>query len=384
MQRRDLLKLLMAAPFVLNPSVVWAQAQPRWQRRLILIELKGGNDGLNTVIPFADPHYYKLRPNLAIKHDDVIQLTETTGLHPALEKLVPLWERKELAIVQGLGYANPNLSHFRSGDIWHTGSDSEIVLDEGWLARLFTQQRPPEFFIADGIAIGNDIGPLVGQSIRTLVMQNPQKFIRQAQRVNNVTGASSNEALRHLLQTQQGVHNSAQKLETQLGIDKVPLENFPRTAIGRQLAVVAQLINNKVDTPVIKISHGSFDTHTNQLGRHNNLLRQLAEAVSAFKDAMKVSGQWNQVLVMTYSEFGRRVAENGSRGTDHGTAAPHFILGGQVKGGLYGQQPSLDRLENKNLQHTMDYRHLYATAAKWWGFDRNTHPFAKYRALDVI
>lgn len=384
MQRRALLKLLMLAPLAVNATAAWARAQPHWDRRLILIELKGGNDGLNTVIPYADPQYYKLRPTLAIKRDAVVQLTEATGLHPALETLLSVWERKELAIVQGLGYANPNLSHFRSGDIWHTGSDSEIIFDEGWLARLFKVQPPPASYTADGIVIGSDIGPLVGESIRMLAMKDPQRFIKQAQRVSSIKRTTSNEAFKHILQIQQGIHDSARKLETRLGVDAVSQKQFPKTAIGRQLAMVAQLIQRNVDTPVIKISHGSFDTHTNQLAQHNNLLRQLAEALVAFRKTMKAGGHWNDVLVMTYSEFGRRPAENGSRGTDHGTAAPHFVLGGQVKGGLYGQQPSLTRLENQNLRHTLDYRHLYATAARWWGLNLSMSPFAAYSALDIV
>jgi len=392
MTRRELLRLAVTLPFILLvpswPTPILAAPtkgvrQPRWDRVLILIELHGGNDGLNTLIPYGDPRYYEARPRLGIPRERVLQLNGHMGLHAALEPLMRSWDERELAWVQGVGYANPNRSHFRSIEIWETASDSEEILDEGWVARLFENYPPPANLMADGIVLGRrDAGPLSGKVARTIALDDPQQFLARASRVQAITQASSNPALAHILQVQQELTHAASDLAQRLQASPSLATSFPATSIGRQLQTVAQLVIATVGVVVVKVSIGSFDTHANQLGHQERLLKELAEAIMAFRQAVQQAGQWDRVLMMTYSEFGRRVGENASSGTDHGTAAPHFFLGGKVKGGLYGKAPSLVDLLDGDLRHHVDYRSLYQTViTHWWGVPAVNQ---SYPAIDCL
>lgn len=382
MQRRDFIKLLgLSGVSLAIPR--WSGASPNTRRYLIVIELKGGNDGLNTVVPYADSNYYRLRPNLAVARDKVVQLDHKLGLHPSLSDLMPLWRDKQLAIVQGVGYANPNLSHFRSIEIWDTGSDSNEYLDAGWLSQLLNVAPKNENRMADGIVIGQGTGPLMGND-RTLNMQDPQRFLRQAGRLTATVSQTDNPALQHILDTQNRVHDSAQQLATRLHGSRIKPSDFPRSPIGRQLAVTTQIINAQIPTAVIKVGLGGFDTHTNQAGAQQRLLGQLSKALIALRKSLQQNNKWDEVMVMTYSEFGRRVAENGNRGTDHGTAAPQFFMGGGVKGGLYGKTPSLGQLDDGNLRHHVDFRRLYSTVAHWWGIKASANPFGRYPGIDLL
>ena len=383
MKRRDFLTLTGLTPLLLALPQVYAQAVAvHWERVLVLVELRGGNDGLNTVVPYQDEQYYRLRPQLAVPRQQVLQLSEQLGFNPALEPLMPLWQARELAIVLGVGYANPNRSHFRSIAIWDTASNSNEVLQEGWLARLFATQKPPASFAADGIVVGLDPGPLSGPNLRTITMRQPQQFLAHASQVPPTAVRPANPALAHILAVQNELSHAATLLQDRLAGAPEPDASFPTTPIGRQLQVVARLLTSRTPVAVLKVSHGSFDTHSNQRDTHSRLLRELAEALVAFRQAMQTANLWQQVAVMTYAEFGRRAAENGSAGTDHGTAAPHFLLGGRVHGGLYGQQPSLRHLVDGDVNHAVDYRSLYVTMARrWWGI---TGDFLRGRNFPVL
>ena len=338
-------------------------------RILLLVELHGGNDGLNTLVPYEDAAYYRARPQLAIRRDQVRQLTPKVGLHPALAPLMPLWGGEELAWVQGVGYPRPNRSHFRSIEIWDTASDSEQVLDQGWLSGLFKRSPLPARFMAEGIVLGKgDAGPLSGGKGRTIALHDPIQFLRQAGSVKPVSLPARNRSLAHILEVRWDISQAANDLQGR--IQQVPLAGpeFPVHRFGKQVELAARLIAAKVPVAVIKITPGSFDTHAGQSATHHRLLEELAQGLVAFRAAMEQQGLWRDVLVMTYSEFGRRVAENASHGTDHGTAAPHLLMGGRVKGGLYGTPPSLTELQDSDLTHTVDFRSLYATVVeKWWG-----------------
>lgn len=372
MNRREFLKTtsLAAMACCLPVAVLARETSPSsllWGRTLILLELNGGNDGINTVIPYRDNDYYRLRPNIAIDRDKVLQLDEKTALHPAMKSMLPLWKDEQMAIVRGVGYEDPNHSHFRSIEIWETASNSNEYLSEGWLARVFKDQIMPADLVAHGIIIGRGSeGPLQGTQMRNVVMQNPQRFLRQARRSANHQTDTNNPALQHILNVQQQIHQAADKLETRLQSTDKLAGRFPKTAIGHQLHQAARLVAARVPVAVIKVSHGSFDTHSNQKNQHNRLLTQLSDAISAFRDVMREQQVWDRVLLMTYAEFGRRVAENGSRGTDHGTAAAHFLIGGKVKGGLYGHQPSLSDLQAGDLKYSIDFRSLYTTVSQNW------------------
>jgi uncharacterized protein (DUF1501 family) len=386
MRRRDFLHRTALAPLALAVPAVYAQpAGVHWDRVLVLVELRGGNDGLNTVVPYHDEQYYRLRPQLAVPRQSVLQLSEHLGFHPAFEPLMPLWQARELAVILGVGYPNPNRSHFRSIEIWDTASNSNEVLQEGWIARLFATHKPPATFAADGIALGLDPGPLSGASLRTITMRQPQQFLDRASRVQPTAVSTANPALAHILAVQNELSHAATRLQDKLigGADQDA--TFPATPIGRQLQVVAQLLTRRTPVAVFKVSHGSFDTHSNQRNTHDRLLHELAEALVAFRQTLQTANLWQQVLLMTYAEFGRRAAENGSTGTDHGTAAPHFLLGGQVRGGLYGQQPTLTNLTEGDLRHVVDYRSLYMTVARrWWGMSGDFLQGRNFPLLDCL
>ncbi|MFQ6021839.1 MAG: DUF1501 domain-containing protein [Acidiferrobacterales bacterium] len=378
MRRRDFVKLAGLLPFTFTlPGLAAASVrQPRWDRVLLLLELNGGNDGLNTVVPYADLNYYRLRPQLSVVRDSVIQLSDQLAFNPAMEALMPAWKARELGVILGVGYPEPNRSHFRSIAIWETGSSSDEFLQEGWISRLFAKARPPHTFAAEGIAIGRGLGPLQGRNMRNIVMRNAQHFMRQARGVKEPETVTGNTALSHLLAVQADLYRAATTLKARYHHKPRLQTTFPKSRLGRELETTAGLLASRIPVSVVKVSHGSFDTHSRQRGQHDRLLQELATALSAFRSAMQEINLWDRVLVLTYSEFGRRASENGSRGTDHGTAAAHFILGGHVKGGFYGQQPSLTRLLDGDLRYHVDYRSLYGTVARhWWGISDDV--FAK-------
>ncbi len=353
-----------------------------YRNLLILIELKGANDGLNTVIPYTDPLYAQLRPKIAIPRDQVLTLSEREGLHPSLNALMPLWQNKELAVVQGIGYPNANLSHFRSIEIWDTASKSDEYLGAGWLARTFAAVPAPAQYAADGIVVGsNDMGPLSGPQVRTIALADTRQFLQQA-KLAKPDGDQRNAALKHILGVESEIVHAASKLNTNYAFKT----EFPKTPFGNQVRTAAQLVASNAGMATIRLTLGGFDTHAGQLGTQAGLLKQLADGLAALKDVMTELSRWDSTMVMTYSEFGRRPKENQSGGTDHGTANAHFVLGGRVKGGLYGQAPALARLDgNGNLAFAVDFRSLYATVIdKWWSGDSARILGGKFEALDLL
>jgi uncharacterized protein (DUF1501 family) len=382
MERRHFLSVGAAAVAAIAvPRVLLAREATGYGRLLILIELKGGNDSLNTVVPYADPAYYALRPRIAVKREDVIQLDERTGLHPALKALAPLWQARELAVVQGIGYAQPNLSHFRSIEIWDTGSKADEYLAEGWLARTFGARPVPRDFAADGVVVGSsELGPLSGSGTRVLALNETDQFLRQA-RLSYAAARPGNAALNHILKVQENILQAATHLDSSVAFRT----EFPRTPFGNAVRTASQLAANPAGVAVIRLSLNGFDTHQNQLPVQQRLLGELADGIAALKSALGEIGRWDSTLVMTYAEFGRRPKENNSNGTDHGTAAAHFVAGGRVKGGLYGREPQLDRLEGGNLPFDVDFRSLYATALeRWWGVSSEGVLRGRFPALDVL
>ena len=372
MDRRNFLKLAAATPLVALPAglatnVVWATAPAgaNYRNLVVLVELKGGNDGLNTVIPYANATYYALRPKLAIPRDQVLTLTDSVGLHPALAPLLPLWKNNELAVLQGVGYPGPNLSHFRSIEIWDTGSSSEQYLQDGWLTRAFSAAPIPQNFVADGVIIGSpDLGPLAGGGTRAIALTNTEQFLRQA-RLATPEGQSRNKALQHILKVEADIMQAA----AHLSANRIFATDFPATGFGAAMRTAAQIIANQAGVAVVRVTLTGFDTHSGQSGTQARLLAELANGIVALKSALDELGKWNDTLVLTYAEFGRRPKENLSNGTDHGTSSVHFALGGHVAGGMYGEQPSLDRLSGDgNPGFAIDFRSVYATVLdKWWG-----------------
>ena len=384
MKRRDFLGAMGAASvsaLVPLPALAQQRGAADYGRLLVLVELKGGNDGLNTVVPYADAAYYELRPQLAIPRDQVLQLDERTGLHPSLEPFTRMWKDRELAIVQGVGYPDANLSHFRSIEIWDTASRSNEFLAEGWLSRAFSATPTPRDFAADGVVVGSaELGPFAGSKTRTISLVDTEQFLRQA-RYAVPAEHSGNAALGHVLRIEQDIVRAATKLNPNHAF----ATEFPRSPFGNAVRTAAQVIASNAGVAAVKLSLGGFDTHRGQLPTHARLLREVGAGLTALRSALVELGRWDSTLVMTYAEFGRRPRENVSLGTDHGTASAHFMMGGRVKGGLYGAPPALANIGNGNLPFAVDFRDLYATAlARWWGVDASRALKGRYAGLDIV
>jgi uncharacterized protein (DUF1501 family) len=378
MNRRSFLAATAALPLarVAAPLTLFGSAQVAvaaapdfsgYRRPLVLVELKGGNDGLNTLVPYADPAYYALRPKIAIERDQVVQLSERAGLHPALAPLLPLWQDGRLAILQGVGYPQPNLSHFRSIEIWDTASDSADYLQDGWLTRTFGAHPVPMSFAADGVIIGSsDLGPLAGGGTRAIALADTEQFLRRA-RLAQPGVAGGNKALAHILKVEGDIVQAASHLSGRTTFATA----FPQGGFGNAVRTACQILANPSGVAAVRVTLSGFDTHTGQPATQARLLGEVAAGLVAMRAALTEAGQWNDTLVLTYAEFGRRPKENQNNGTDHGTANVHFALGGRVQGGLYGAAPDLSRLSGDgNVAHSLDFREVYATVLeRWWGID---------------
>ncbi|WP_028224815.1 DUF1501 domain-containing protein [Paraburkholderia ferrariae] len=378
-----------------NEAAVRGAAATGYDNLLILIELKGGNDGLNTVVPFADPLYYSYRANIGVRRDQAIQLDERTALHPSLAPLLPMWRAQQLAIVQGVTYPQPNLSHFRSIEIWDTASRSDQYLREGWLTRAFANAPVPRGFAADGLVLGSaEMGPMANGA-RAIALVNPAQFARASRLVTPVSLKERNPALAHILDVENDIVHAADDLRPRPGQYALKTA-FPPGAFGSSIKTAMQALasgDTAQGTPVpgrgvavIRLTLNGFDTHQNQPGRHADLLRQFSTGMVALRDALVELGRWNRTMIVTYAEFGRRVRENQSQGTDHGTASVHFVAGGRVAGGLYGQAPQLARLDgNGNLPVGVDFREIYATVlGPWWGLDAPTVLQGRFQPLPIL
>jgi uncharacterized protein (DUF1501 family) len=374
MLRRDFLQGsagLAVALTAVPRAVAQAADGPRWGRILVLVELKGANDGLNTIVPFDDPLYRTLRGPLAIARDRVVQLDHRVGLHPALRPLMESWQARDLAIVQGIGYPFPNRSHFRSIEIWDTASAASQTLTEGWIAQAFAGVKRPGGRRIDAVVVDNNALPATGGDMHPIVMQDAESFIQQARAMRDGgRTAQANPALAHVLKVRAEIHAASIGLADRMRGAPEPAQAYGANLFSRQLALATKVLMAKVPVIAIKVALGGFDTHARQLETHENLLGVLGEGLALFRRNLIAAGLWKDVLVMTYSEFGRRVKPNTSGGTDHGTAAPHFMMGGLIKGGLHGVHPSLADLQDGDLRHTVDFRDVFATVARrWWGIN---------------
>ena len=350
---------------------------------LILVELQGANDGLNTVIPFGDRNYYKLRPTIGIPKRDILTISENVGLHFSLKGLAKIYETGELKIVQNLGYPNPVLSHFRSIELWETGGDGKAKGRNGWLndsLKVIENQR-----ILDGKAIYLDqSGDVFRGGLDGFYGPDSIGFAAAEleARDQTVPVPKSFGLLADLMQGRKQNSEKLKQIQNKLsGANR--FSSIGRGNLGSQLSKVCNILSKGVDIPVLKVAIGSFDTHSEQFWTHRDLLRELDESLSETVKALQDIGIWNDTVIMTYSEFGRRAAENGSRGTDHGMAAPHFLMGGKLKGGFVGKIPNLGRLRNNNLEFEIDYRTVYETVLReHFGLDDN--PFHKYQNKGLL
>lgn len=365
MQRRRFIRQLvtgLACPlgFLNLPALAGTSSMdiqvPR--KRLILVELAGANDGLNTLVPVRSDDYYRLRPSIGLRARDVIMISDEQGLHPSLAPLLPVWESGEMAWVQGLGYPAPNRSHFTSMALWETAGDGIVQSrDTGWITHAIEHRLGRTVQDPHGISLGGDMALFASETGRWISLASARNLDRGLLPAMP-QGGMDHPALALVSKRLSTLDTTLARLESKLASAKA-IEDFNAGEFGEQLREVSRLIAAGVDTPVFRVQLTGFDTHDNQLDRHARLLRTLATGLNRFTKELKSQAEWRNTVVMTYSEFGRRAAENGSGGTDHGTAAPHLVLGGDVQGGLFGRAPDLGRLVDGDPAFTMDYRALY-------------------------
>jgi uncharacterized protein (DUF1501 family) len=367
---------------------------------LVILQMAGGNDGLNTVVPYSNDYYHRARPKIGLGEKQVLKLNDDLGLHANLTGFKDLYDAGHLAIVRGVGYPNPNRSHFRSTEIWQTASDSERFERYGWLGRYFDNTCSgcdPTLAIAVGKQMPQAFASKTPVGIS---LDNPQNYrFLPPGRASAAEKASEEESFRKLNQpdeemaensggTISAIHGAAQQtgsvldflertaLDAQISSDKIRAvagrtENkaaYPASQLANSLKLVAKLIGGGMTTRIFYVSQGGYDTHTNQTGAHERLLKDLGDSVKAFVEDMKAQGNLSRVLLMTFSEFGRRVSENASSGTDHGAAAPMFVVGEKVKAGLLGEYPSLapGDLFQGDIKYKVDFRSVYAGVLENW------------------
>ena len=359
---------------------------------LVVIQLSGGNDGLNTIVPYGDDDYYKNRFTLAINRNNVLKIDDHIGFHPSLGGLANQLEKKHLSVVQGVGYPNPNRSHFESMDLWHTAHRIGSGIPSGWLGRYVERQGAGTTAIHYGreqqpLALASKSVPvpsiksLEGFRLRANSNQRLGTAIRSA--IANPV-ASDNELLGFIHDSTAMALTTSQKLDSVMKDSKKGVQ-YPQNPLGRKLQAVGQLIGAGLKTRIYYVTMDGFDTHSNQAEAHASLLTEFGGGVDAFMNEMKVQGNEGRVCVMAFSEFGRRVRENASRGTDHGTAAPLFLLGSKVKPGPLGEHPSLADLDQGDLKYRVDYRRIYATIlSKWLNVDPKPILGEAFKTLDLF
>ncbi|HEY8314855.1 MAG TPA: DUF1501 domain-containing protein [Candidatus Baltobacteraceae bacterium] len=345
-------------------------------RVLVLINLQGGNDGLNCVVPHGNPGYYQLRQRIGVPQNQVLAIDKQIGLNPVMRSFKAMYDAGSVAIVQGVGYPSPDHSHFRSTEIWQTAAPGRYE-HTGWLGRYLDDANLPKDKLFNGVALSQvlpevlvaaktDVPAIAGVRGYGLISdRNAAARRTYAQLVTDDRLPFTSPYLAHVAEIEDHAQRGSEELPKLIGGYK-PAGAYPATPLGRSLALAAQIVGSKVGTRVLYVQHGSFDTHVNQKGTQDRLLGELSDALKAFYDDLAAHGNDKRVLTMTFSEFGRRIAENASGGTDHGEASPLFLIGGGVKGGIYGAYPDLSNTSDGNLRFTTDFRDVYATVLERW------------------
>ncbi|MFV0606207.1 MAG: DUF1501 domain-containing protein [Niabella sp.] len=365
---------------------------PAGNKVVVVLQLSGGNDGLNTVIPVRNDIYYRLRPSLAVNKSNTATITDEVSLHPSLTAFKTLYDEGNMAILNNVGYPNPDRSHFRSMDIWHSASQSNQYWNTGWVGRYLDAQcsgcdKPTQALeIDDVLSLA-----LKGETQNAIAVQNPQRLYGTANEkyfkdiLKNHQEHHDEEPVEYLYKTMAQTLSSADYIFKQSRLHPTGA-TYPNTDLGNGLKTIASLIYSEINTKVYYISLGSFDTHVNQDGQQTRLFTQMNEAVKAFTDDLKKNGRMNDVLLFTFSEFGRRVAQNASNGTDHGTANNMFLIsGGLKKQGLLNSLPDLADLNEGDLKYKIDFKQVYATILnKWLQADAGKILGANYEMLDFI
>lgn len=367
-------------------------------RVLVVVQMAGGNDGLNTIIPIADGRYNDARPGVSIASSSALPLDAQSGLHPSMGKVKDLWDQGLVAAVEGVGYPQPNFSHFVSMDIWQT-ADRKLTLADGWLGRYFSERNGKLEAPFLGLAIGNTLP----DSFRTPDVTVPSvpslaAYQFQSDAQAQYLGPSRFEVLKEMYAKAASASAYGPQLKGTLAAADISTTTlqasqrgykaavaYPTGGIGPALQLVAQAIAANTGVKVCHVSIGGFDTHANESVDQAKQLGAVSDGISAFYNDLRAHNLDAKVLIMTWSEFGRRVKSNASGGTDHGTAGPLFFAGTPVKGGLYGERPDLGNLDNGNLRFTTDFRSVYATAVEGWlGASSKDVLGADYKQLPLL
>jgi uncharacterized protein (DUF1501 family) len=382
-QRRRLLKALAAAPLAASlPGL----AAPARQRLLVMVFLYGGNDGFNTWVPYTDPLYYRLRPRIAVPRDAVLKITDTHGFHPSLAALLPAWQARDLALVQGLGYAQVTQQHYRDEEIAFTANDTEI-LAEGWASRALARVVRDDHATADAMALGmldireaDPMGPFRGERVGVVQVHHAQELLasRRVSACATETNARGRE-----------------RIAKEPDLPPLSLKTpFPSDPFGLAVRAAVELAAVDPTLPVIHVTlngldddkHHSVDCHWEQLKYHGDALKRLADGLAALRAGLVEVGRWDDTLVATYDEFGRSPMENEDAGTHHGLATTHFVMGGRVQGGLHGTAPKVERLAPiGGPAPSIDTRRLWTTVVeRWWGVDASGLFDRRHAPLDLL
>lgn len=365
---------------------------PLGNKVVVILQLSGGNDGLNTVIPVRNDLYYKARPRLGIVKDKALSLTDEVGLHPALTAFKELYDDGSLAILNNVGYPNPDRSHFRSMDIWHTASQSSEYWNNGWVGRYLDAQckgcdKPTQAIEIDDILSlalkGDNIKGIAVKDPRRLYGTANEKFFKEV--MKNHTDEAGEQPADYLYKTMAETLSSADYIFQQSKMHPTKAE-YPKSDLGNSMKTIASLIFSEINTKVYYVSLGSFDTHINQDGQQQRLFTEMNDAVKAFVKDLKTNYRFDDVMLFTFSEFGRRVAQNASNGTDHGTANNMFLISGGLKQkGLINELPNLADLDEGDLKYNVDFKNVYATILNKWLKANDKEILAKqYEYLNFI
>jgi uncharacterized protein (DUF1501 family) len=379
-KRRGFLQVgSLATASMMMPKFLKAFEQPNYvpagNKVVVVIQFSGGNDGLNTVIPVTNDIYYKQRRTIGIAKDKALRLTDEVGLHPSLAAFKGLYDDGSLSILNNVGYPNPDRSHFRSMDIWQSASASNEYVSTGWVGRYLDAQckgcdKPTQALELDdmlSLALkGVNTNGLAFKDPRRLYSTSKESFYKDI----TASHSTTEDTVDYLYKTMGETISSADYIFQQSKLHPTT-KAYPTTSLGKDLKTISSLILSDINTKVYYVSLGSFDTHAGQENQQKRLFDELNDAVKAFTDDMKSNGRFDDVLMMTFSEFGRRVSQNASNGTDHGTANNMFFVGGGLKQkGLLNEMPNLADLNDGDLKYNVDFRNVYATVInKWLGVD---------------
>lgn len=400
MKRREFLQAgsLATATLMLPKFLKAFERQPYFvpagNKVVVILQLSGGNDGLNTVIHVRNDIYYSSRPKLSIKQNDTALLTDEVGLHPALTGFKALYDDGSLGILNSVGYPNPDRSHFRSMDIWQTASNSADVLQTGWIGRYLDAQcngcgRPTQAMEMDDILSlalkGEKEKGIAVKDPRRLYNTSHEKYFKDISAAHIGSHSHDEQVADYLYKTMAETLSSADYIFAQSKL-RPTAATYPATELGNNLKTISSLIQSDIDTKVYYVSLGSFDTHVNQQAQQQRLFTEMNDAVTAFVKDLKANNRFNDVLLFTFSEFGRRVAQNASGGTDHGTANNMFLIsGGLQKKGLLNALPNLSNLDEGDLKYQVDFKDVYATIInRWLQADDTAILGSRFSYLDFI